>query len=110
MAGEIILVFAQMSTYIALKWLLEPMAPHVNRIQNIISEVNVTVTAFLWDFLVYHGLVGRVRLAIAAYYIVVEAYTRSGAAFQGYWGRGLDAARALCLTCDVLDKDRFFLT
>lgn len=57
MAGKIILVFTQMSTHIALKGLLEPVAAHVNRVQNIVSEVYVTVATFLRDFLVSHFLV-----------------------------------------------------
>lgn len=54
MAGKVILVFALAATDVALERVLKAMAAHVNRIQNVVCKVHITVLAVMQELGVLH--------------------------------------------------------
>lgn len=47
MTCKVVLVSTHVSTDVALKWIFIAMAAHVNGIEDIVGEVNVTMMAFM---------------------------------------------------------------
>lgn len=67
MARKVISVYAQVTTDVALEWMVVAMAAHVNSVEDVIQKLNVTVLAFMQELLVRCGQ-GRcrgARLAVA---------------------------------------------
>lgn len=52
MACKVIFVKAHMTTNVALERMFITMATHVNGVENIIQELDVTVLAFIYELLV----------------------------------------------------------
>lgn len=66
-AGKVVLVHAHVTTDVALKWMFVAMATHVDGVENIVREANVTVLTLLQEVLVRGRQRGGrcARLAVA---------------------------------------------
>lgn len=49
MASKVILALALVATYVALEWVFIAMAAHVNGVEDVVGEIDVTVLAVMQD-------------------------------------------------------------